>query len=105
MKKDTDELKKGLIEYAVLLVISKGPVYSGTILQKLKEADFITVEGTLYPLLSRLKNQSYLSYYWEESKSGPPRKYYSLTKEGLEILKDYDVSWNNLVSSINILNK
>lgn len=107
--KDTGEqnsqLRKGLLELAVLLVISRGPVYASDILKKLKINHLLVVEGTLYPLLSRLKNEGNLDYQWQESKNGPPRKYYQLTPSGQVNLKNIQETWLNLNKSINSLIK
>lgn len=107
--KDIDEqqsqLRKGLLELAVLLVVSHGPVYASDILKKLKESQLLVVEGTLYPLLSRLKNEGNLKYEWQESKNGPPRKYYQLTTQGEENLKTLSASWSKLNKSITSLIK
>lgn len=97
------QMRKGTLEFCILLLISKKALYASDILEKLKEADLLVVEGTLYPLLSRLKNAGLLSYEWRESKAGPPRKYYSLTKEGKEALKDLVKSWTSLSDSIHSL--
>ncbi len=97
------QMRKGTLEFCILLLISKKALYASDILAKLKEADLLVVEGTLYPLLSRLKNGGLLSYEWRESKSGPPRKYYSLTKEGREALKDLVKTWSALSDSISSL--
>lgn len=97
------QMRKGLLEFCILLVIAEGDVYASDILQRLKEADLLVVEGTLYPLLSRLKSQGFVSYEWRESKSGPPRKYYALTKEGQAVLKDLVGTWRSLSSSIHSL--
>jgi PadR family transcriptional regulator PadR len=100
------QMRKGTLEFIILLVISKrGPVYASDILQKLREAQLIVVEGTLYPLLSRLKNSGLLKYDWQESVSGPPRKYYSLTEHGQEVLSHLKTTWKNLNQSINSLIK
>lgn len=96
-------MKKGLIEFAVLLVISAGEVYVSEILDRLTEAKLITVEGTLYPLLNRLRIANLLQYRWEESESGPPRKYYFLTEAGLVELKKQRAEWQELVQSIKFL--
>jgi PadR family transcriptional regulator PadR len=96
-------MKKGLIEFAVLLIISQGEVYVSEILNKLTEAKLLTVEGTLYPLLNRLRIAKLLQYRWEESLNGPPRKYYFLTAEGSTVLKELRTEWQELVSSINFL--
>ena len=93
-------MRKGVLEYCILSIISKDEVYASDILSKLKGAQLIVVEGTLYPLLTRLKNDGLLHYRWEESKSGPPRKYYSITEPGKEILSLLNKSWDELVASI-----
>lgn len=96
-------MRKGLLEFCILLVVSGGRVYSSDILEKLKKADMLVVEGTLYPLLSRLKVQGLLEYDWEESPSGPPRKYYEITKNGKETLDHLKKTWDELSSSITSL--
>lgn len=97
------QMRKGLLEYCILLTIARGEIYASDILKELKEADLLVVEGTLYPLLSRLKSEGYLSYQWRESESGPPRKYYQLTPEGKETLGQLNATWQNLTQSINQL--
>jgi len=97
------QMRKGLLEYCILLVISRKKVYASDIIAALRKADLLVVEGTLYPLLSRLKNGALLDYHWQESKSGPPRKYYELTSYGKVTLKQLDSTWENLQSSINAL--
>lgn len=99
------QIKRGFIEFCVLLIISKGKVYTTNILETLQEADLIVVEGTLYPLLGRLSRERLVDHIWEESKSGPPRKYYSLTETGKEKLTNYKSVWKDLSSSINFLIK
>lgn len=107
--RDTNEqnsqLRRGLLELAVLLVINRGPVYASDILKQLKSNQLLVVEGTLYPLLSRLKNEGDLDYQWQESKNGPPRKYYQLTNSGKKNLTQILSTWNNLNQSINSLIK
>ncbi len=76
------QMRKGMLEYCIMLLLHKEPAYASDIIQKLKEAQLIVVEGTLYPLLTRLKNDDLLSYEWVESTQGPPRKYYKLTEKG-----------------------
>lgn len=93
-------MRKGVLEYCILTIISKKEVYASDILFQLKEAELIVVEGTLYPLLTRLKNDGLLSYRWEESKSGPPRKYYEITEAGKEFLKGLDKGWKDLVEAV-----
>jgi PadR family transcriptional regulator PadR len=82
------QMKKGILEYCILAIIKRGEVYASDILEELKQAQLIVVEGTLYPLLTRLKNDGLLSYRWEESSSGPPRKYYKLTPLGEQFMKE-----------------
>lgn len=93
-------MRRGVLEYCILAIINATEAYASDILDKLKEAELIVVEGTLYPLLTRLKNDGLLSYRWEESKSGPPRKYYEITTEGKEFLKELDKGWNELVEAV-----
>jgi PadR family transcriptional regulator PadR len=95
------QMKKGILEYCILAIIKRGEVYASDILEELKQARLIVVEGTLYPLLTRLKNDGLLSYQWVESKSGPPRKYFQLTEEGQQFLTELDQTWEELVNSIN----
>ena len=94
------QMRKGVLEYCILSVLSKGDAYASDIIKELKEAEMIVVEGTMYPLLTRLKNAALLSYRWEESKQGPPRKYYKLTSEGIQFLKELDVSWSELIDAV-----
>ena len=98
-------MRKGFLEFCILLIISEGKMYTSDILQKLTKADLIVVEGTLYPLLSRLRAQELLEYDWEESPSGPPRKYYSLTSKGTDALARLKEAWDSLQRSITTLNK
>lgn len=97
------QMRKGILEYCILSVLSKNSCYASDIIKELKEAKVIVVEGTLYPLLTRQKNGGLLSYRWEESQQGPPRKYYELTPEGKEYLADLDKSWEELVESVNLI--
>ena len=90
------QLRKGLLEFAVLQIVSAHKVYAADILSKLASTQFATGEGTLYPLLSRLKREGLLNYDWVESEAGPPRKYYSLTPGGKQRLKDLESYWNEL---------
>lgn len=99
------QMRKGLLEFCILLVISKGKVYSSDILDELRLAGLIVVDGTIYPLLSRLKNSGLLSYDWEESPSGPPRKYYSLTVRGNDTLDHLAEAWEDLDRSVTSLIK
>ncbi len=99
------QMRKGILEYCILSILSGDSRYASDIIKELKEGKVIVVEGTLYPLLTRLKNSGLLSYRWEESQQGPPRKYYELTPEGRTYLKELDNSWEELVESVNILRK
>lgn len=94
------QMRRGVLEYCILSVLRKGDSYVAPLLQELKEAQMIVVEGTLYPLLTREKNQGLLTYRWEESPSGPPRKYYSLTEKGCQALAVMDEAWGDLVKSV-----
>ena len=96
-------MRKGVLEYCILCILRKGDSYVSPMISQLKQAQMIVVEGTLYPLLTRLKNQGYLSYRWEESPSGPPRKYYSLTERGKEVLLMMDESWGEIVKTVNYI--
>ena len=99
------QMRKGVLEYCILSILQVGEAYPSEILIKLKEGKLIVVEGTLYPLLTRLKNTGLLAYRWEESKSGPPRKYYKLTKIGEEFLKELEITWNDLVKAVQLTRK
>ena len=97
------QMRKGMLEFCTLLIIAREKVYASDILKELKRADLIVVEGTLYPLLTRLKTEGLLEYDWKESLSGPPRKYYTLTHKGKEKLADMKITWKSLVESITTL--
>ena len=97
------QMRKGILEYCILCVLSDGDAYASDIIARLKKAEMIVVEGTLYPLLTRQKNAGLLAYRWEESTQGPPRKYYSITDAGKRFLTDLDTSWQELVDSVNQL--
>lgn len=99
------QMRKGILEFCTLLIISREKKYATDIINELKLADLIVVEGTLYPLLSRLRSTELLTHSWEESPSGPPRKYYSLTPKGLSTLKSLKETWSVLTKSINHLLK
>ena len=97
------QMRKGVLEYCILLILSKNSCYASDIIKGLKEAKVIVVEGTLYPLLTRQKNAGLLSYRWEESNQGPPRKYYELTDSGTKFLKELDSSWQELVDAVQVI--
>lgn len=94
------QMRKGILEYCILLLLNKQDAYASDIISQLKESKLIVVEGTLYPLLTRQKNAGLLTYRWEESTQGPPRKYYTITEIGRTYLKELDKSWDELVESI-----
>ena len=99
------QMRKGTLEYCILLIIKKKRVYTTDIINELKEAKLIVVEGTLYPLLTRLKNDDLLTYMWEESTQGPPRKYYQISLNGELFLAQLEKSWIELNAAINSLKK
>lgn len=97
------QMRKGVLEYCILSILQHGDAYTSEILSHLKDAKLIVVEGTIYPLLTRLKNAGLLAYRWEESTSGPPRKYYGLTENGTLFLKELNTTWNDLVDAVNLV--
>ncbi len=97
------QMRKGVLEFCILSILSRGDAYASDIINELKNSKLIVVEGTLYPLLTRQKNLGLLSYRWEESQQGPPRKYYALTDKGKETLAELNESWNELVEAVNSL--
>ncbi|MBQ7709736.1 MAG: PadR family transcriptional regulator [Bacteroidales bacterium] len=99
------QMRKGVLEYCILCILSRKEAYASSILEDLKAANMLVVEGTLYPLLIRQKNQGLLSYRWEESTQGPPRKYYVITEKGRAQLSEMDAAWLELVNSIETLKK
>ena len=96
------QMRKGVLEFCILSILKKGEAYPSDIIAQLKKSKMIVVEGTIYPLLTRLKNGEVLEYRWEESKSGPPRKYYSLSAKGEELLIGLDETWNELVQAVKL---
>ena len=97
------QMRKGMLEYCVMLLLRKEACYTSDIISRLKEAELIVVEGTLYPLLTRLKKDGFLCYEWRESTQGPPRKYYALTDEGKEFLQQLDEVWNGMERSVSVI--
>lgn len=97
------QMRKGILEYCILHIISRGEIYASEILNELIDAKIMVVEGTLYPLLTRLKNSGLLDYKWVESASGPPRKYYVLTDLGQEFLQGLQQTWNDLSDSVQVI--
>jgi len=99
--KRISQMRKGVLELCILTIISnQEDAYASDILSRLKQSELIVVEGTLYPLLTRLKNEGLLSYRWEESKSGPPRKYYKITEIGETILQELTIGWQELIDAV-----
>jgi PadR family transcriptional regulator PadR len=97
------QMRKGILEFCILSILNKKEAYPSEVLEQLKNAKLIVVEGTLYPLLTRLKNMELLSYRWEESTSGPPRKYYSITANGQVTLNALQQTWNELQNAVETL--
>lgn len=95
------QMRKGVLEYCILSILKDGEAYTSDILETLKDAKMLVVEGTIYPLLTRLKNAGLLNYRWEESTSGPPRKYYELTETGKLFLKELNTTWDELHQAVN----
>jgi PadR family transcriptional regulator PadR len=99
------QMRKGVLEYCILSILKDQDAYVAEILETLKDAKMLVVEGTIYPLLTRLKNAGLLSYRWEESTSGPPRKYYGLTETGKLFLKELNTTWNNLQNAVSLVTR
>ncbi len=99
------QMRKGVLEFCILSILEGGESYTSEILTQLKDAKLLVVEGTVYPLLTRLKNAGLLSYRWEESTSGPPRKYYGLTETGKIFLTGLNSTWSDLVKAVNLVTK
>ncbi len=96
------QMRKGVLEYCILSILARNEAYPSEIIDTLKEGKLMVVEGTLYPLLTRLKNMGVLTYRWEESRSGPPRKYYKLTELGHTFLKELDDTWKELEQAVKL---
>ncbi len=97
------QMRRGILEFCILSVIRRGEAYPSDIVEEMKASKLIVLEGTLYPLLTRLKNAGMLSYRWVESNSGPPRKYFSLTEQGITFYKELEDTWNELANAVNTL--
>lgn len=97
------QMRKGILEYCILSIIKKNEAYPSDIIEEMKNSGLLVLEGTLYPLLTRLKNSGMLTYRWEESSSGPPRKYFSLTEKGKAFYKELEITWNELYKAVNTL--
>lgn len=97
------QMRKGILEYCILGILNNGEAYPSEILEKLRDAQMLVVEGTVYPLLTRLKNLELLAYRWEESTSGPPRKYYKITPKGAQFFADLSHTWQELQQAVRTL--
>jgi PadR family transcriptional regulator PadR len=97
------QMKKGILEFCILSIIRRGEAYPSDIVEEMKAANLNILEGTLYPLLTRLKNAEMLTYRWVESNSGPPRKYFSLTEKGEKFYKELEQTWTELANGVNAL--
>ena len=97
------QMRRGILEFCILSVIRRGEAYPSDIVEEMKAAKMLVLEGTLYPLLTRLKNAGMLTYRWVESNSGPPRKYFSLTEQGVAFYKELEDTWNELAFAVNSL--
>jgi PadR family transcriptional regulator PadR len=96
------QMRKGVLEMCILSLLSTEEMYTSDIIDKLKGSNLVVVEGTLYPLLTRLKNAGLLQYYWQESNSGPPRKYFKITSEGLSFLGELKESWTEINAAVSL---
>lgn len=99
------QMRKGILEFCILSIIRRGEAYPSDIVEEMKSANLNILEGTLYPLLTRLKNASMLNYRWVESNSGPPRKYFMLTEKGEAFYRELEATWNELANAVNALTK
>ncbi|MCW3462387.1 PadR family transcriptional regulator [Chitinophaga nivalis] len=97
------QMRKGVLEFCILSIIKQGEAYPSDIIEKMKEAKLDILEGTLYPLLTRLKNAELLTYRWVESSSGPPRKYFSMTDKGEAFYRELESTWNELANAVHQL--
>ncbi len=97
------QMRKGVLEFCILSIIRQGEVYPSDLVDKMKAANLHILEGTLYPLLTRLKNANYLTYRWVESNSGPPRKYFVMTETGLAFYNELEKTWNELADAVKAL--
>jgi PadR family transcriptional regulator PadR len=99
------QMRKGVLEFCILSIIKRGEVYPSDIIDEMKSANLNILEGTLYPLLTRLKNADLLTYRWVESTGGPPRKYFSLTEKGASFYRELEATWNELANAVQALTK
>ena len=94
------QMRKGVLEFCILSIIKAGEAYPSDIIDTMKSANLSILEGTLYPLLTRLKNAEFLTYRWVESNSGPPRKYFSLTEKGAKFYEELEATWQELAGAV-----
>ncbi len=94
------QMRKGVLEFCILSIIKRGEAYPSDIIEEMKKANLHILEGTLYPLLTRLKNADLLSYRWVESTGGPPRKYFNLTDKGADFYKELEATWNEMANAV-----
>ncbi len=99
------QMRKGILEYCILSIIKRSEAYPSDIVEEMKQAGLQILEGTLYPLLTRLKNAEMVTYRWEESTGGPPRKYFSLTEKGTHFYLELHQTWDELSEAVNTLTK
>jgi len=99
-KNTISQMRRGILEFCIISLLADNEIYTAELIDKLKKANLLVTDGTLYPLLNRLQKSNLLQYRWVESESGPPRKYYSLTEEGCEVLAELDVAWQDINSSV-----
>lgn len=99
------QMRKGVLEYCVLGIIACGEIYASDIIDILKESNLLVAEGTLYPMLTRLKNSGLVGYKWVESTQGPPRKYFTITAEGMAYLNELDTTWKELIQTVAGINE
>ncbi len=97
------QMRRGILEFCILSVIRRGEAYPSDIVEEMRASKLMVLEGTLYPLLARLKNAGMLTYRWVESNSGPPRKYFSLTEKGIAFYKELEDTWNELANAVNAM--
>jgi PadR family transcriptional regulator, regulatory protein PadR len=97
------QMRKGVLEFCILSIIKRGEAYPSDIIEEMKKANLQILEGTLYPLLTRLKNADFLTYRWVESTGGPPRKYFSLTEKGDEFYKELDATWQEMANAVSLI--
>lgn len=100
-EKNISQFRKGVLELCILTILSKQDAYVSDLIESLKESKLIVVEGTMYPLLMRLKNDGFLTYQWVESKSGPPRKYYRISESGMDYLSQLENAWEAMTKTVN----